>query len=94
MTTRINNIEINNKISVTEIQAETQEKLDEVQINMAGRIETVNNEIIQMKTQVDHNKGSIENIQNQELINIKESIENLQNRPMYLACLLYTSRCV
>ena len=85
LTTRINNMEINNKISVTEVQAETQEKLDEVQINIAGRIEIVNNEITQIKTQVDQNKGTVENIQNQELINIKESIENLQNRPMYLA---------
>ena len=31
------------KISITEVQAETQEKLDDVQINIAGRIELVNN---------------------------------------------------
>ena len=95
---RINQIENNNDTRVKEVRLETQEKLDEVQINIAGKIELVNNEVIQIKTQVDHNKGSVENIQNQQLINIKESIENLQNRPMYLAhhiaCLLYTSRCV
>ena len=78
-------MENNNKTRIKEVQLETQGKLDEVQINIAGRIEIVNNEITQIKTQVDQNKGTVENIQNQELINIKESIEVLQNQPMYLA---------
>ena len=56
-----------------------------MQINIAGRIEIVNNEITQIKTQVVLNKETVENMKNQELINIKESIEILQNRPMYLA---------
>ena len=82
---KINQVENSNKTRIKEVQIENQGKLDEVQINIAGRIEIVNNEITQIKTQVDQNKGTVENIQNQELINIKESIEILQNRPMYLA---------
>ena len=82
---KINQRENTNKTRIKEVQLETQEKLDEVQINIAGRIEIVNNEITQIKTQVVQNKETVENMKNQELINIKESIEILQNRPMYLA---------
>ena len=70
---------------INQVQLETQEKMDEVQINIAGRIELVNNEMTQIKTQVVQHKETIENIKNQEISNMKESIEILQNRPMYLA---------
>ena len=82
---KINQGENTNKTMIKEVQLETQQKLDEVQINIAGRTEIVNNEITQLKTQVVQNKETVENMKNQELINIKESIEILQNRPMYLA---------
>ena len=67
---KINQVVNNNETKIKEVQLETQEKLDEVQINIAGRIELVNNEITQIKTQVGHNKETVENIQNQELINM------------------------
>ena len=94
---KINHGENTNKTMINQVQLETQEKLDGVQINIAGRIELVNNDMTQIKTQVVQNKETIENIKNQEISKIKESIEILQNLPMYLAhhiCLLYTSRCV
>ena len=81
---KINHGENTNKTMINQVQLETQEKLDGVQSNIDGRIELVNNEITQIKTQVVQNKETIENIKNQEISNIKESIEILQNRPMYL----------
>ena len=46
---RINQIENNNDTRVKEVQAKTQEKLNEVRINIPGRIERVNNEMKTIK---------------------------------------------
>ena len=47
--TKITQIGNHNDIRITEIQAKTHEKLDEIPINVTGRIERVHNEMKMMK---------------------------------------------
>ena len=47
--TKITQIGSHNDIRIMEIQAKTQEKFDEIQINVTGRIERVHNEMKTMK---------------------------------------------
>ena len=91
MTTRINNIEINNKISVTEVQTETQEKFDEVPINITGRIERVHNEMKTMKLRQTCKRKLINTREGLEMI--KWGLAKLHNIPITEPrdCLLYTS---
>ena len=60
-----------------------QKKLEGIQGNTSGKIEQINNEMVQVKNQVVYNKENIEHVQHKELVNLKEQIESLLNRPTY-----------
>ena len=61
--TKIERVETNNQIRIIATQQETQEKLDEIQGNMSGRMTKISGEIDQVKNQVNGNKEKIENMQ-------------------------------
>ena len=83
---RINQVENNNETRVKEVRLETQEKLSEVQIKIAGRIEWVNNEMKTMKMRQTHQR---------KLMNTREGLEVIKGGLVKMhSCLLYTSRCV
>ena len=44
-------------------------------LNISEKIEQINNEMDQVKNQVVHNKKNNENVQQKELVNLKEQIE-------------------
>ena len=79
---QINNVEDNNKIRVEILQQETQEKLKKLNDKMEEQIEHIGNDLGQVRHQVTHNKERIEDIQKRELINIREELEMLRNRPI------------
>ena len=74
--TKIERVETNNQIRIIATQQETQEKLDEIQGNMSGRMTKISDEVDQVKSQVNSNKEKIESIQHIQL-NIQEEVDRL-----------------
>ena len=80
--TQINNVEDNNRIRIEVVQQETQEKVAKLQESISEQIEHLDNNIGQIRSQVNRNNERIDDIQGRELINIGEELEILHNQPM------------
>ena len=78
--TRIDKVENGSQVRVMAIQQEPQEKLDEIQSNMSGRMTKISDEVDQVKNQVNGNKEKIESMQHIQL-NIQEEMDRLNIRP-------------
>lgn len=54
----------------------------DLQQDVTDKFETINRSVGEVRLQVDNNEKKMEEIQQKELINIREELENLRNRPV------------
>ena len=78
---RISNVEEDNLIRIESLQ-ETQEDIVRVQARFGERFEDSNANVNEVKGQVNTNKEKIEEIRQRELVNIREELKLIWNRPL------------
>ena len=90
---KIIEVEDNSKTSIVILHKDTQEQLETLQNKVGEQYNQAETKIIQVQNQVTNNREKIEEIQQKDIINLKEEIEVLKHRPInYVPTLIGESK--